>query len=284
VLESGESIVCDIEALTDNIVTFSLPPAPGATAGSAKRTLRMNTVSHVVFGFEKGEEDTFAQRDKLDSALLETWWNFHFAHLHRPRSRTAAWGNALASALLREEPESNAKRALALSDRIIARAWSEDDVAAAKQGRLEALIALGDLETAMGEARLLAQQTEDPELLIEVKHLLAQADFAALRELEEENPRWVEDDEVRPERNELYHRVIDQYLWPHLFHATRTDAAARGLLSAAEVYRFGQDVERARQACRDLVRLYPDAEQVAPAQQIIDTLSKANSSSPNDNP
>lgn len=273
-LKTGEVIPCEIEALTDNIVTFSFSVSAGTAAGSAKRTLPMDQVSHVVFGFEPGEEIAFAARDTLSVEELEGWWDLHFAHLHRPRSRTAAWGIALGNARLRAGGESETKDALALFDRILSRAWSQADLDQAKQGRLWALIALGDLETAMGEAQLLAGETEDPELLIEVKHLLADADFASLRELEEEHPRWIEDDEVRPLRNEIYHRVLDQYLWPHLFHATREDAAARGLLSASKVYEFGDERELAIHSCEDLVRLYPDSEFVAEANERLKTLTQ----------
>lgn len=283
-LKTGEVIAGTIEALTDNIVTFTFRVGNGAAAGSAKRTIQAGQVAHVEFGFEAGEEEALRRRDTLASAELEKWWDFHFAHLHRPRSRTAVWGIALGNALLREGEESEAREALALFDRIAGRAWSQKDVDLAKQGRLRALIALGDLDTAMGEAQLLAGQTEDPELLIEVKHLLADADFAALQNLEEENPRWNEDDEVRPERNALYHRILDQYLWPHLFHATREDAAARGLLSAGKVYEFSGRTEAAIRAYRDLVTLYPGTESVATADSRIEALSPTRDPSSEEKP
>jgi hypothetical protein len=278
--KNGTVLPCEIEALTDNIVTFTFQVGEG----KGKRTLPVEQISHVVFGFETGEEADFREREELSSDELENWWDFHFAHLDRPRSRTAAWGIALGHALLREDPESKGKEALALFDRISGRAWSEEDVALAKQGRLRALIALGELETAMGEAKILAGQTEDPELLIEVKHLLADADFAALEALEEEHPRWSEDDEVRPQREDLYHRVIDQYLWPHLFHATRVEAAARGLLAAGRVYEFGNEVESAKHAYTDLLQLYPSTEAVSVAEERLKALSQPKDQSLQANP
>lgn len=279
--KNGTVLPCEIEALTDNIVTFSFQVGEGR----GKRTLPSDQVAHVEFGFETGEEADFREREDLSSDELENWWDFHFAHLHRPRSRTAAWGIALGSALLREDPDSRAKEALALFDRIAGRAWSDEDVALAKQGRLRALIALGELQIAMGEAKLLAGQTEDPELLIEVKHLLADADFAALQKLEEEHPRWEEDDEIRPQREDLYHRVIDQYLWPHLFHATRKEAASRGLLAAGRVYEFGKEYELAKHAYGDLRELYPATEAVSAATDRMDALSQqSKDQSPQANP
>lgn len=265
-LKNGETITTAIDAITDNIVTFSQRSA----VGSASRTLPADQVEYVEFGFEPGEEEVFGQLDSLDAATLEKWWNFHFGHLHRPRSRTAAYGIAFARKLIEEDSESEKNRGLGLFDRIIERAWSEKDIASAEQGRLQALIALGELEDARDEAAALASRTEDPELLIEVKFLLAQADFEKLKALEKEHPRWIEDDQVRPERNELYHNTIDQFLWPHLFHATREDAAARGLAAAADVYAFGKEQERSRQCLVDLARLYPDHNKLSQPSETTD--------------
>lgn len=256
-LKTGESAVCRIDAITPKITNFTLLTDPGPAKGSARRTVATDRVDYFVFGFKPGEEEVFKNRRKGSSEMLEKWWNTWFAHLGRRRSRTAAFGNAFGHALLREDPDINAKRALAVFDRIIGRAWSEDDIAEAKQGRLRALMAMGDLETATHEAQLLAGETEDPGLLIEVKYLLAQADFETLKLLVEENPKWEEDDDVRPERNRLYHIVVDQLLWPHLFHAPRENEAARGLFGAAGVYRFAGEEDLAIAACEDLIQLYP---------------------------
>ena len=140
-------------------------------------------------------------------------------------------------------------------------------------GRQIVMLAMGDLDTAVGEAELLASRTEDPDLLLEVKYLLADADFERLKTLQEEHPKWIEDDEVRPERNEIYHRIIDQYLWPHLFHATRTNAAARGLLGAGRVYEFAGETELARSAYKDLEALYPESSSHEEAAERVVTLS-----------
>ncbi|MDF1739692.1 MAG: hypothetical protein P1U86_11070 [Verrucomicrobiales bacterium] len=259
-LKTGESAVCRIDAITPKITNFTLLSDPGPAKGSARRTVATDRIDYFVFGFKPGEETVYQNRKTESSEVLEKWWNTWFAYLGRRRSRTAAFGNAFGHALLREDPAIHAKRALSIYDRIIAKAWSAEDVAEAKQGRLRALMAMGDLETATHEAQLLAGETEDPGLLIEVKYLLAQADFETLKALVEENPKWEEDDEVRPERNRLYHIVVDQLLWPHLFHATRENEAARGLFGVAGVYRFAGEEELARAACEDLIQLYPETD------------------------
>jgi hypothetical protein len=272
VMKSGETISCRIDDLTDAIVNVTLPGAAGAL-GSAKRTLAATQVERVEFGFRPGEEALFAKRGSATIAELKPWWDFWFPHLHRPSSRSGEWGLAYGKALLREEGVIGAEKALSLFDHLIAKAWSPQDKTAAKQGRLEALIAKGDLATATTEARLLARETEDPALLIEVEHLLAQADFQTLRELEEEHPRWVEDDEVRPRRHELYHRALDQFLKPHLFHATREEAAARGLFSAAELLLFGGEGGEAKSRWEDLLKLYPETSFAVQAKERLTALN-----------
>ncbi len=273
VLKSGESIACRLDELTDRIVNVTVSGSTEVPGSSARLTLPAEQVERIEFAFAPGEEEVFPQRASMSSAALKPWWDHHSAHLHRPRSRAAAWGVAYADALLREEAERGPDRALPVYDLVLARAWSPEDAAAAKRGRLRALMGKGDLATATEEARILARETEDPALLIEAEHLLAMADFQALRELEEEHPRWMDDDEVRPRRHELYHRTLDQFLKPHLFHATREEAAARGLLSAAELLLFGGEPAEARARFEDLLRLYPSTTSTAKAAEQLEALS-----------
>lgn len=281
VLKNGETLACRIDDLTDNIVNVTLPGAVGVPGGSARRTLQAAAVERIEFGFREGEEALFARRHEATSAELKPWWDDSFAHLHRPRSRSAAWGVAYGAALMREDPSGGAGRALPVFDHVIDRAWSPADAGLAKQGRLRALMAKGDLETATAEARAFARETEDPGLLVEVEHLLALADFEALKALEEEHPRWVEDEEVRPRREELYHRALDQFLNPHLFHATREEAAARGLHHAAELLLFGGERDEAKARWEDLLALYPATALAATARERLASLD-ASEPSPQD--
>jgi hypothetical protein len=259
-LKSGESIACQIEGLTDKIVNFSLLSNAGTAGGSARRTIQTDLVDYVELDFEVGEAAFFPKRKEATEVQLKSWWEFYLPHLHRPRSRAAAYGNALGQAMLRDDATYGGDRALPIFDRIIARAWSSEDIGLAKQGRLQAMMAKGDLEAAVEEAKALAKESDDPGLLIEVNYLLAKADFQKLKELEEEHPKWEEDEEVRPVRNELFHRTVDQFLHPHLFHATREIAAARGLFAVAEVYHFAHDDTAARDRWTDLTHLYPETE------------------------
>ena len=55
-------------------------------------------------------------------------------------------------------------------------------------------------------------------------------------------------------------QVLDQLLWPPLFHATKETEAARGLFGVAGVYRFAGDEALALAACEDLIQLYPETD------------------------
>ncbi len=272
--KGGETMRGRIEVLTDRLVTIRLSGGEGVPGASALRRWPADQVDWIEFGFTPGEEEVFARRSTQTAETLKPWWERDFAHLHRPRSRAPAWGLAYAEALLREENPRSAERAIAVCDLLLQRAWSTEVVRAAKRARLQARLLVGQLDQAVDEARALAKETEDPDLLIEAEYLLALADFSALRELEAEHPRWMEDDEVRPRRLELYHRALDRFFRPHLFHATRGDAAARGLLAVADLYDFGGERDEARARYEDLLRLYGETKWAALAAERLAVLNQ----------
>jgi hypothetical protein len=87
---------------------------------------------------------------------------------------------------------------------------------------------------------------------------LADRHFSQLKATEEANPRWMEDDEVRPLRERLYHLSLDFALYPSLFMGTRHLEASAGLKRVAEVYEFTGAKSLAMKALEDLAALYPD--------------------------
>ena len=137
------------------------------------------------------------------------------------------------------------------------------------------MIALGDVEAAVQEALAMAEESESAEILMDAKFVLATADFDALKKLVEEKPKWEEDDEVRPERNRMFHETIDKFLFPHLFHGSAEDAAARGLWSAVEVYRWAGEKEEARSRAGDLLALYPGTGYAGRAIQMLEQVEAA---------
>ena len=87
--------------------------------------------------------------------------------------------------------------------------------------------------------------------------------------------RWEEDDVVRPERNELYNRTLDQFLYPYLFHGSDEKAASRGLWSAVEVYLSANDRESALARANDIVILYPGSNYAARARTLLEEAAQS---------
>ncbi len=252
--KNGSVLKCKIKAVTDNILNYTA----GNAATAPLRTIQMKDVDYIDFGFSEGEEDFFQNLDSASTVALKNAWNAQYGNLHRPRSRTAKYGIAYANALLKDEGEFSQKTALDIFDRIGEKAWLDSDKSTARQGRLRALIRLGELARAFKEATAYAEETEDPAILIEVRFLKAKVEFEQLKKLVADNPRWEEDDEIRPLRNELYHSSVDQFLWPFLFHGTDEESSVRGLRAAAEVYRLVGELELEKACLNDLARLYPN--------------------------
>jgi hypothetical protein len=163
--------------------------------------------------------------------------------------------------------------AFALFERIGREDWSEQRRADAQRGKLSAMIATGRAAEAVEQARQLAVSAEDPATLIEAKHVLGEAAMKSLRDLLAENPRWEEDDKVRPERHRLYHEILDLFLHPYLFFGAQDEAAARGLWGAVELYRFTDERDRAEELARDIVSLYPQSAYAADAKKLLGALS-----------
>lgn len=264
-LKDGTTVRCRIVAITDNILTYETSlDLGGGRRASARPTIPTPTVAYIEFAPLPGEAELMASPATADPGALGRLWDEASKHLHRPRSDAGRLGLAYAERLLSLPEAFRREFALAIYDRLLERDWNPANRQAARKGRLRALIRLGQLDRAADEARRLAAETDDPEMLIEARHALAEADFAALKALEADHPRWQEDDEVRPERERLYHAAVDGFLWPFLFHGTLEPLAARGLAAAAEVHRFAGNPEEAAACLGDLAALYPGSPAAAP--------------------
>jgi hypothetical protein len=229
-------------------------------------------VSRVEFSPSEARDKLIANPTAENLAALTLEWQKWKPFLAVPRSPAGRVGNAMAAVLLsRNDPES-AVKALEIFKKIETEAWSRDDEAVAKQGRLRALVTTGHASDAVAEAVELAKVSDDPSVLIEAKYILAEATQAKLRKLVDENPRWVEDPLVRPEYERLYNEALDLYLHPYLFLGTETEAASRGLWGAVQVYRFGKDDRNARESALDLTTLYKGTRHAKIAQGYLDNL------------
>lgn len=258
------------KAVTDTQVILSQTATlPGGASAGATRTFALGDVDYLEFGWFPGEEAALA--DPTIQAL-ESLWEVSLPHLHRPRSRAGAVGLALGQALLGSGVESDWKRALRLLEVLETKAWDSDIRARATAQKVNAWIRLGDFASAENAARALLEQG-NPVPFIELRYAKAGQDFVALRLLEQENPKWQEDEEIRPERMRLLQEALDALLYPSLFHGGEANLAARGLLAAAEVNRFSGLREASCGNLADLLALYPESSSAERARQLIAELT-----------
>jgi hypothetical protein len=229
-------------------------------------------VSRVEFAPQPARDRLVANPVAANIPALGLEWRRWQAFLPIPKSPAGAVGNAYAAALLATGDAKQASDALALYKAVEKDAWSDTDKATAKRGRLRALVATGNAADALTEAAELAKDSEDPTVLIEAKFILAEATNAKLHKLLADNPRWIEDPLVRPERDRLYNEALDLYLHPYLFLGSETEAASRGLWGAVQVYRFGGDDANAIESSRDLVTLYKGTSYATLAQDYLNKL------------
>lgn len=235
-------------------------------------TVPRANVNGIEFASSWAMETLLQSADASKLPALTSAWNEQQRFLAIPKSPAAAVGIAYSDLLLRSRTPENAASALEITKRIEKEAWDSSDRALAKQVRLRAMVATGQAKEAVGEALLLAKESEDPQILIEAKYILAQAAEAELRKLEEENPRWQQDINVRPERQRLVNEAIDLYLYPYLFYGSDTENAARGLWGAVGIYKFIGEIPNALESARDLVALYPATPFNQPAGEFIASL------------
>jgi len=245
--------------------------------GGAKATVGVPraSVSRIEFAPNDARARLIANPTAANAAALKLEWDRWQPFLAVPKSPAGAVGNAYAAALLATGDAKQAPAALEIFKAIEKDAWSDPDQAAAKQGRLRALVATGHAADAVAEATELAKNAEDPAVLIEAKFILAEATAAKLRKLVEDNPRWMEDPLVRPEHERLYNESLDLYLHPYLFLGSETEAASRGLWGAVQVYRFVGDDADAMESARDLTALYGGTSYAALARDYLDKLPDA---------
>jgi hypothetical protein len=254
-----------------------LPPLAGASTDSApvfaSVTVLRSHVDRVEFSSDEAQVRRLKNATPANLQEIEALWREARPWLAIPKSSAAEVGLVYGDLLLRGGDQTAARKALELFRAIETETWSGPDAMRARQGRLRAMVASGNVQEAIAEAREVERISEDPSVLLEAKFILAKATEKALRKLVEDNPRWEEDVSVRPERDRLYDETLELYLYPALFFGSEADVAARGLWGAVELCRFAGDLEQARQASRDLVEMYSDTSYARQAHDFLGTLS-----------
>lgn len=256
-----------IAGVDERVFRLSIPGPPGQPP--AVIAINRADVDTIKFGPDADLETVLNDRTIGRTAFARLLWQKREPFLSIPESRAAEAGLVYGEILLISSDPNRHAEALALYERIEKEAWSEADRDSATNGRLKAMMRMGRLDEASAEAQALADAAEDPELLLDIKLLLAQARIAELQELLDENPRWYEDPPVRAERNQLLNDALDLALHPFLFHGTSREQAAQGLWLAHEAYVLAGQPEAAREVATDITSIYPETRPAGPAAQAL---------------
>ena len=268
---AGEIISADATTVRLR-VSLGGPALPGAGAAMATVGIPRADIDAIEFKADPNREERLrsATPDRLpevqgDWKRLEPWIDF-------PRSQAGAIGCKLGELMLLTKDPAKSASALELFTLIEKQSWSDQDKARAKQGRLRAMVATGRATEAIDQAKQLAAESEDPEILIEANYIMAQSADKDLKTFLEENPRWEQDSTVIDRRHELYNRVLELYLYPALFYGSDNERAARGLWGAVGVYRASNQLPLAIETSRDIDILYPATTEAKLAQDFLATL------------
>ena len=268
---AGEIISADATTVRLR-VSLGGPALPGAGAAMATVGIPRADIDAIEFKADPTREERLrsATPDRIpeveaDWKRLQPWIDF-------PRSQAGAIGCKLGELMLLTKDPAKSASALELFTLIEKQSWSDQDKARAKQGRLRAMVATGRATEAIDQAKQLAAESEDPEILIEANYIMAQSADKDLKTFLEENPRWEQDSTVIDRRHELYNRVLELYLYPALFYGSDNERAARGLWGAVGVYRASNQLPLAIETSRDIAVLYPATTEAKLAQDFLATL------------
>ena len=275
-LKNGDRRAGEIVAADDTTIRLRVPlggPAvPGAAAAMATIGIPRADIEAIEFKTDPAREERLRSATPARISEVEIDWKRQEPWLGFPRSQAGATGCKLAELLLLTNDPAKAASALELFSLIEQKSWSDDDKTRAKQGRLRAMVATGRAAEAIEQAKQLAAETENPEILIEANHIMAQAaelDYIAFLK---ENPRWEQDPYVIDTRHQLYNRVLELYLYPALFYGSDNERSARGLWGAVSIYRASGQLPLAIETSRDIVILHPATTEAKLAQDFLATL------------
>jgi hypothetical protein len=246
-------------------------PAPVGAALAIVGITRAD-IEAIEFKADLDREERLRTATPCQISAVEADWKRAEPWLSAPRSEAGDIGCKLGELLLATNDPAKAATALDLFTRIEEKSWKDQDKSRAKQGRLRAMVATGRAAEAIDQAKQLAAESENPEILIEANYIMAKAADADLKAFLEENPRWEQDPNVVDQRHQLYNRVLELYLYPSLFHGSDDARSARGLWGAVGVYRSSNNMPLAIETARDIAVLHPLTTEAKLAQEFLASL------------
>lgn len=230
--------------------------------GMTTRSIPFSDLAGVSFFFTP--RDVALHREAAVASIppLRVYWETRSATMRLPGSSAADTGLILAKSLRLAGDAASLSEATKILDQIRGQDSMRHrvDLASSEQMTIDFILSQqrGKLEETDKLAWEITEQATHNDATLLATAFLADRHFAQLKSIEEANPRWVEDDEVRPLRERLYHLSLDFALYPSLFMGTRKTEASSGLKRVAEIYEFTGSKALAMKALDDLAALYPD--------------------------
>ena len=264
VLKNGRKAACRVLDFTAGAVKISYSATPGAAP--ADRLVPLGEVEYVELAPLPGEAEALALavREGRSEPLIGFWVK-RLPWIGHPRTNGGETGLTYAELLTRVTTPDRMERALKIYQQIEAADWSAERRGRAQAGRLRVMLRQGRTAEVRPQAEALLQQSGDPRVLIELRHVMAEASAAALTQLEKDHPRWQQEDELGPRHEQFLNDALDGYLYPHLFHGAGEDLAARGLWAAAQLSASQKQTAQATAWSTDLTQLYASTPEAAAA-------------------
>jgi hypothetical protein len=250
----------------------ALPDGLEVRRGAMKRVLPYDQIGGVKFGLTMGERQLIAEAKADAIPALRVFWEARHPTIKLAGSTAGDFGLALARALRETKGYAEAR---AIAKEI---AYEDHDPARRRRAlaETETLAFIEVMATAKPEevekrAWAITEMAEESnaDLMLLVTGFLMQKEFTTLKQVEADNPRWMEDDEVKPIRERHYHRALDLALYPSLFHPRRRGESADGLWQAAQIYLHTQDNARVVAVLEDLLALYADSQHTGKAKELL---------------
>lgn len=272
VLKNDSVVRCRILAATPSLLSIEYPKPAGPLVQQARRELKWSDLKVAEFSMEPEFHRLIAaDAPARDTAQIATRWSALAAMVDRPNHPAGELALAWARRALNAPDAPARHRALDACRAVAARDWNPSRRAQARWHIIQLRAALGQPNEALHEARAFVTEMDiDPEALMPALVFVARGDFAALRQLEEDNPRWIDDDLVRPDRMALFHRTIDTALKPALFAGGLEGPASDGLSLVIDILEFAGNRDTAADTARDLITLYPDSRPATRARKFLD--------------
>jgi hypothetical protein len=271
-LKTGIEVRCRIVTATTTSVLIEHPRRHLGQGPPMTREVPWSGIKSAEFSMDAAFRALLKATDPVkDVPRAAARWTQLMPLLGRPHHPAGALGLALARLSVRHPSPQIRLQGIITCQSLAAGDWDASRRDDARLIKAQLLMSLGRSEEAVIEAR---QLTQDPQIsapaAVAAHLLLAHTDFNALKKLDEENPLWLEDDTIRPEREALFHQTLETALKPSLFYGSLEEDAADGLWLAIEVMAFDRSLPDAAHRARDLIHLYPNSPRAAQARRFLE--------------